>query len=147
MRRLAARLRTEGSEVRLQLTNERTLSRQEPPRAMREWNGRNVKATDWTTERKGICNSPKLPLQPFAIHVRSFAADIRFEGPLEHCRPVQVSLVVLDFVLGKFIRGVQCSILPKPCESFAFDEARAEIWPVTRGVEWLPPVYRLRNMP
>ena len=44
-----------------------------------------------------------LPLEPFAIHIRSFTTNITFKRPFQNCRPIQIALgsdIILIVQLG-----------------------------------------------
>ena len=108
-----------------------------------------------------------IPPNPFAIHIRSFTANVRLKRSFENGSPVQITLVVFDLVFfilvvcqrrcgsclggifesalaGRGIGRFQLSLFffAQSCAGRVFSslEPGTEIWPVTGRIERLPPV-------
>jgi len=80
---------------------------------------------------------PRSPSDVFSIQVGCFPADEGLERPLQHRRPIKVTLVVRQLIcpLAIFVYGAGGGAR----DPLALDEPRSKIWPVSNRVEWLPP--------
>ena len=130
-------------------------------------NQTNLKCASFFCKKKKKEQQGSIPSNPFAIHIRSFTANVRLKRSFENGSPVQITLVVFDLVFfilviwqrrcgsclggifesalaGRGIGRFQLSLFffAQSCAGRVFSslEPGTEIWPVTGRIERLPPV-------
>ena len=100
--------------------------------------GRGVKRDEGVEREKG--GWPRSPSDMFSVQAGCFSTDEGFERPLQHRGPIEVPLVVRQFVCPSaiFVYGTRGGTR----DALAVDEPRPEVLPVPNGVEGLPPESR-----